>query len=741
MTDTTVNPSWNDPICVTPSGVTTSEMAVSELLAQLQEVAPSAVENRELTDTAKQENQLAIVRLGIATSLFYALRTKHAPTAAHSLRVALICSAWSERMGLPHETRDRIEVASLLHDLGKIGIPDSILRKSSRLTDEEKLTMDYCPEMACEILRGCTSDAEVLNIVLFANAWFDSRRQEETLRGSSLPIGSRMLAIAGAFDSMTTNHLYRPAMRAEQALAELTAGSGTQFDPELVGDFQRMMKGSPEIMQAPVVERWLQRLTPDASNPTLPFSGRSSSPAKKGKHRVRRETRFHSRLLKDLKDGVVFTNANGVITHWNATMVKMTGIASDAIIGKTWDTQTFGICDKQATLQTTDCPLQQCLESKAPVSRAMEVRRKDDIVPVHIQVAPVSGEEPGLFGAVIILHDNSVREDLEEQIDALHLKTTLDGLTGVANRAHFDECLKRITQQTREGGKTFSLVICDIDFFKRVNDVHGHPAGDEALIAFADVLKKHCREGDLVARYGGEEFLLVAASCDNKTAAERAEAIRANLETTRLPSLGGASVTASFGVTEFQPGDDPDTILARADRALLRAKDTGRNRVVQLGGSGDSKSDGRDSSATDKSNWRNWLDAQISETTEIDIVTPVPASLTIEKLRGFIADHDSEILSVNESQVTLKVNALCSHAGGRRRSDVQISFKVELTLSEAREDEIPASRYENCTKVHVALDPIRKRDRRNSDFKGCVQRVVASLRSYLMGEIIRPQSC
>ncbi|MFG0255081.1 MAG: HD-GYP domain-containing protein, partial [Rhodopirellula sp. JB053] len=118
------------------------------------------------------ENRLAMVRLGMATSLFYALRTKHAPTAAHSLRVALSCSAWCERLGLSDEERDRIEVAALLHDIGKIGIPDRILRKPGKLTVEEQMTMDCCAELGCEILRGCTDDQSLLEIVRYSGTWF-----------------------------------------------------------------------------------------------------------------------------------------------------------------------------------------------------------------------------------------------------------------------------------------------------------------------------------------------------------------------------------------------------------------------------------------------------------------------------------------------------------------------------------------------------------------------------------------
>ena len=143
--------------------------------------------------------------------------------------------------------------------------------------------------------------------------------------------------------------------------------------------------------------------------------------------------------------------------------------------------------------------------------------------------------------------------------------------------------LEDLTAKACKGGPCFSLIICDIDHFKRVNDVHGHPAGDEALISFAIVLSVNSRDDDLVSRDGGEEFLVLAAKCDNATAAGRAETMRQAVENTPISSLGGEVVTASFGVTEFQAGDMHETVLSRADRTLLKAKDNGRNRVIQLG--------------------------------------------------------------------------------------------------------------------------------------------------------------
>lgn len=711
--------------------------SVHEMLAKLQYAAEAVAETSPPPPDLAVENRLAVVRLGIATSLFYALRTKHPATAAHGLRVALFCSSWAEGMGLESSLRDRIEVAALLHDLGKIGIPDRILRKPGKLTVDEQLVMDTCPTVGCEILAGCTGDVELLGIVRHANTWYDSRRDNESVRGDALPLGARMLAIADAFDAMTTEQVYRPAMSRDRAIAELIRGSGTQFDPTLVTDFCRMLEARPEILQGTMVHRWLQQLRPEDSTAFwtgVPVGGASKSAT--NKTITRRETLFNQRLLTSLKDGVAFTDCEGNVEQWNVAMERLTGLAAEAIVGKKWSTSALRLRDADRSRDDeTSCPLEECLTSGETVRRAMVIEAVDsDPVSVHVEVAPVAGEHHGSIGTVIVVHDLSDREQLERRLQTLRKQTTEDPLTRVANRAHFDETLQQLVEQTSAGAPTFSLVICDLDHFKRINDTFGHPAGDEALKVFAEILRNHSRDGDLVARYGGEEFLLLAAACDNATGAKRAEVIRQALEQTPLECLGGEAVTASFGVTEFQSGDSPETVLARADRALLKAKDNGRNRVVQLGL-------GRMSEVAEtpqRTGWFDWLTGhEDAAKTAVDILTPVPIDLTIEKLRGFIADHRAEIIEVAENQLSLKVTS-GSSPGGRRRVDHKISFHATLTLSEVQQDEIPADRphLRGATKVHLELKPIRNRDRRRREMKESVKLMIASFRSYLMGELL-----
>lgn len=743
MTDTTPTDPMIDPTAkpdrsVTNGGGPVSALEIGQdrinhLLSRLQGSSPAAEAEDSVgadaqTSSAETqfENQLAVVRLGMASSLYYALRAKHAPTAAHCLRVALSCSAWAARLDLDQTNRDRIEVAALLHDLGKMGIPDRILRKPGRLTADEQLVMDCCPQLTREILRGCTADQELLDIVTYAGSWFDSRRLDEGPRGVALPLGSRMLAIADAFDAMTTDSVYRSALPRERAIQELVEGSCTQFDPDLAIDFSRMLEDKPEILHGAVLDRWLNQLKPSGGDSRweAPAITNHSAAAQSG------SDLFYEHLVSNIKDGVIFTDSEGTIVQWNDRMRALTSISANAIIGKSWSNESVRLREQDSRRTAGPSLIEECLAIGSTISRGMLIEQPGaEPTPVRVQVSPVT-TSGGVLGTVIIIRDLSEKANLKKQLKSLHHKTTRDALTGIANRSHFDTVLSQQTRLATAGGETFSLIICDIDHFKRVNDVHGHPAGDEALVCFAKVLTEHSRDHDLVARYGGEEFLLLAPNCDNATAASRAEAIRKSLEQTPLPSLGGEAVTASFGVTEFQSGDSPESVLARSDRALLKAKDNGRNRVIQLGTGSKAVSIQK----TQKKSWFSWFENDSTAgRSEFDILAPVPSDLAIDKLRGFIADHGAEVIDVQESQVILKLNVRCQR-GGRRRADRRIAIRVELTMSERREhaDRQKSRQMTNC---HITLEPIRNRDRRNRELADCFNRVLTSLNSYLLGQI------
>lgn len=175
----------------------------------------------------------------------------------------------------------------------------------------------------------------------------------------------------------------------------------------------------------------------------------------------------------------------------------------------------------------------------------------------------------------------AVRE-LDEKNQALEVMTRTDRLTGLANRRRLEESLQTEVLRARRYGKPFSVIMLDIDYFKVVNDSFGHQAGDNVLVAIAGLLTRTARETDVAGRWGGEEFLLVCPETELQVVAALAERLRVEFAATDFPLVG--KVTSSFGVAAFAPGDSVKTLVQRADEALYRAKDNGRNCVEVAGG-------------------------------------------------------------------------------------------------------------------------------------------------------------
>ncbi|HSX86698.1 MAG TPA: diguanylate cyclase [Pseudomonas sp.] len=177
--------------------------------------------------------------------------------------------------------------------------------------------------------------------------------------------------------------------------------------------------------------------------------------------------------------------------------------------------------------------------------------------------------------------------ELREANKRLEELTRSDPLTGLANRRHFDELKEVEFRRAQRLGQPLSVLMCDVDFFKRYNDTYGHALGDQCLQAVAGTLKSvFARAGELVARMGGEEFAVLLPGCDANNARKAAERLRkaiATLAVAHADSPVAAHVTLSIGVAQFDPEttDRFDQLLQRADQALYRAKSQGRDRIAE----------------------------------------------------------------------------------------------------------------------------------------------------------------
>ncbi len=159
-----------------------------------------------------------------------------------------------------------------------------------------------------------------------------------------------------------------------------------------------------------------------------------------------------------------------------------------------------------------------------------------------------------------------------------------DALTGIGNRLAYEERMRIEFARWKRYGKPLSLLVWDVDHFKQINDKYGHQAGDKALKSIAKIFSAKVRESDFFARYGGEEFVLIMPSASQEHAVEVAEQLRRAVARTAFHFQGKpVTITASCGVASFAPGDTPESVFGRADKALYQAKQQGRNRVVASG--------------------------------------------------------------------------------------------------------------------------------------------------------------
>src|SRR3989344_115103 len=168
------------------------------------------------------------------------------------------------------------------------------------------------------------------------------------------------------------------------------------------------------------------------------------------------------------------------------------------------------------------------------------------------------------------------RKGLEEHLRSLAITDTL---TGIYNRRKFDETLADEVRRSERYGAPLSLVLLDIDFFKKINDARGHQVGDTALKMLGSFIAEKIRSHDVLARYGGEEFVILTPGTGIEGCRKLAEKLRAGIE--QHGFAGAGRITCSFGITEFQHGDTAESFVRRADVALYRAKKNGRNRTEE----------------------------------------------------------------------------------------------------------------------------------------------------------------
>ena len=291
-------------------------------------------------------------------------------------------------------------------------------------------------------------------------------------------------------------------------------------------------------------------------------------------------------IFSTVNIGLVIMDKDLNVTQWNRWMFQHSGIASEQIVGSPiighfprLDTPRFLKNCKAVLTFGNFCFFSQKLHHFLfPFKPVGSFGAKFEHMQQNCTMGPLRADDNSIIGIFLIVQDVTELAIYEQKMIEMNVK---DGLTGIYNRRHLesrlgDEC----ERQKRYAGK-LSLVMLDIDFFKKVNDTYGHQCGDHVLKSVASGIASIIRKTDCLARYGGEEFCCLLPETGIKDASMLAERFRKHVEEMALLYQDTeVRVTISLGVSEFTAASSPEMLLKKADDALYQAKKTGRNKVV-----------------------------------------------------------------------------------------------------------------------------------------------------------------
>lgn len=288
-------------------------------------------------------------------------------------------------------------------------------------------------------------------------------------------------------------------------------------------------------------------------------------------------------LFDAAQEGLYVVDPRRKVVAWNAGAERITGYAAAEVIGRACGDDILNHVDASGKpLCREDCPLMATIHDGQPRGATLWLRHKSGHrLPVRVRTAQVRDAEGAAIGAVEAFEPAAGPDP--DEMEVLRDAARSDALTGIANRGHFDRVLaERLADPI---GDPVGLLMTDIDHFKRVNDHYGHPVGDAVLRMVAQTIGGALRPGDLVARYGGEEIAVIVARPSDAAALGRiAERIRLLVGHSRVVTAKRrVNVTISIGCAFAISGVAPEDLIRRADEALYRAKNGGRDRVVVHG--------------------------------------------------------------------------------------------------------------------------------------------------------------
>ena len=562
-----------------------------------------------LEDERRHVESIAGLHMRTIEALALAIEAKDQTTHNHLRRVRVYAVEVGKQLGLEGQDLEALKAAALLHDIGKLAVPEHIISKPGRLNQEEFEKMKIHPVVGAEILERVSFPYAVAPIVRAHHEKWDGSGYPYGLQGEEIPIGARILSAVDCLDALASDRQYRRAMSLEDSMNEVVALSGKSFDPRVVlilkqhhVELERLAQATPESAKLSTDLRIDKGAEPaagfQAAAPHAPTGNEADFLCSIAA--ARQEVQLLFELVQDLGNSLSLDETLSVVAARLKKIVPYDAIAiyvrlERKLIPRYVNGEDFRL------FSSLEIPVGEGLSGWVAENRKPILNGNPSVEPGYLADpakfstlrSALAVPLEGLSGAVGVMtlyraeRDAFSRDHLRILLaisskvslaveNALIFRqvedsATTDYLSGLPNARSLFLRLDSEVARCKRSGEPLCVVVCDLDGFKQVNDRFGHLEGNKVLRLVSDALRNRCRDYDYVARMGGDEFVLLLPDTDRGSIQARIAEIRQLALGAGMPA--SSIVSMSIGEAYYpEDGSDAEELLAEADKRMYKAK-------------------------------------------------------------------------------------------------------------------------------------------------------------------------
>ena len=568
----------------------------------------------KLEDEKRHVEEMANLHLRTIEALALAIEAKDHTTHEHLQRVRVYAIEVAKELGVTGPELEALHAAALLHDIGKLAVPEHIISKPGRLTPEEFEKMKIHTLVGAEILERVRFPYPVVPIVRAHHEKWDGSGYPMGLKGAEIPIGARILSAVDYLDALASDRQYRRALPLRDVMQKLSAESGKAFDPKVVNVLQKRYQYLERLAVAKAgqdpngplstsikIERGLEPAAGFENATAQDYAGRENT-FLSSIAAARQEAQSLFELSQDLGASLSLTETLSVFSVKLKPMVPYDAIAI-YIKREAELIPEYVNGDNYRLFSSLRIPIGQGLSGWVAHNRKPIINGNPSVEPGYLNdpskfstlrsalAVPLEGIS-GVIGVlalyrgerdaftsdhlrILLAVSGKMALSIENALKYQQAEdsATTDYLTGLPNARSLFLQLDRELARCKRDNLALTVMVSDMDGFKQINDRFGHLEGNRVLRLFAQALKDSCREYDYVARMGGDEFVVIAPGLEADAAGKKAEQMRALARQAGNDVCGEDILSLSVGRALYpQDGKDAEQLLAEADRRMYLEK-------------------------------------------------------------------------------------------------------------------------------------------------------------------------